>query len=76
MPRLYDLDSLKVTLPWLVAEARATAALMGADFWPYGIAKNRRMIETQARWSFEQGLSSKLFAPEDLFDPSTHSWAP
>ena len=76
LPRLYDLDSLKVTLPWLVAEARATAALMGADFWPYGIAKNRRMIETQARWSFEQGLSSRLFAPEDLFDPSTHSWAP
>lgn len=76
LPRLYDLDSLKVTLPWLVAEARATAALMGADFWPYGIAKNRRMIETQARWSFEQGLSAKLFAPEDLFISSTHSWAP
>jgi len=76
LPRLYDLDSLKVTLPWLVAETRATVALMGADFWPYGVEKNRRMIETQARWSFEQGLSPKPFAPADLFVPSTLSWTP
>ena len=76
LPRLYDLDSLKVTLPWLVAETRATAALMGTDFWPYGIEKNARMIETQARWSFEQGLSAKRFAPADLFDPATVAWKP
>lgn len=76
LPRLYDLDSLKVMLPWLVAETRATAALMGEDFWPYGVGKNVRMIETQARWSFEQGLSTKAFAPADLFDPGTLAWAP
>jgi 4,5-dihydroxyphthalate decarboxylase len=76
LPRLYDLDSLKVTLPWLVAETRATAGLMGADFWPYGVEKNARMIETQARWSYEQGLSAKIFTPGDLFDPGTLAWAP
>jgi 4,5-dihydroxyphthalate decarboxylase len=76
MPRLYDLDSLKVTLPWLVAETRATAALMGADFWPYGVAKNANMIETQARWSFEQGLSSEAFKPSDLFASATLQWVP
>ena len=76
LPRLYDLDSLKVTLPWLVAETRATVALMGKDFWPYGIEKNVRMVETQARWSFEQGLSRKLFSACDLFDPGTVAWSP
>jgi 4,5-dihydroxyphthalate decarboxylase len=76
LPRLTDLDALKVTLPWLVAETHATIALMGRDFWPYGVAANRRMIETQARWSFEQGLSSRLMRPEDLFEPSTLDWTP
>jgi 4,5-dihydroxyphthalate decarboxylase len=76
LPRLVDLDALKVTLPWLVAEAHATMALMGRDFWPYGIAKNRRMLETQARWSLEQGLSTRLMAPADIFDASTLDWDP
>jgi 4,5-dihydroxyphthalate decarboxylase len=76
LPRLFDLDSLKVTLPWLVAETRATVALMGKKFWPYGVSENSRMIETQARWSFEQGLSTRIFSAGDLFEPSTLSWAP
>ena len=71
---LTDLDALKYMLPWLVAEAEATIALMGADYWAYGIPKNRRMIETQTRWSYEQGLSSRLFTAADLFDSSTLDW--
>jgi len=73
-PALTDLDALKYMLPWLVAEAEATIALMGADYWAYGIPKNRRMIETQTRWSYEQGLSSRLFTAADLFDSSTLDW--
>jgi 4,5-dihydroxyphthalate decarboxylase len=76
LPRLIDLDSLKVTLPWLVAETRATMALMGQDFWPYGVAGNRRMIETQARWSHEQRLSPRIYTPADLFVASTLDWQP
>ncbi len=76
LPRLFDLDSLKTTLPWLVAEAHETVALMGRDFWPYGIARNRTMIETQLRWSFEQGLSPRLVSAEEMFEPSTLDWMP
>ncbi|HTP82394.1 MAG TPA: ABC transporter substrate-binding protein [Alphaproteobacteria bacterium] len=75
-PQLFDLDALAVSLPWLVAEAEATARLMGPDFWPYGVAKNRRMIEAQARWSLEQGLSTVLRPPEELFITSTLDWDP
>ena len=69
MPHLVDLDALYTSLPWLVAEAEDTIKLMGEDFWPYGLAKNRKMIETQVRWSVEQGISAKCFTPQELFVP-------
>ncbi|MAF47333.1 MAG: ABC transporter substrate-binding protein [Rhodospirillales bacterium] len=71
MPHLTDLDALAVTLPWLVAEAEDTIALMGEDFWPYGIEKNRQTIAAQTRWSFEQGISPQQFQPEDIFVASS-----
>ena len=70
MPGLTDLDALAVTLPWLVAETEATVALMGSDYWPYGIEKNRKTIETQIRWSHEQGISQRIFDIKDLFYPT------
>jgi len=76
LPGLADLDALAVTLPWLAAETAATIALMGRDFWPYGLAQNRAMIETQSRWSYEQGLSERLKAPADIFEASTLEWRP
>ena len=71
---LTDLDALSVTLPWLVAETRETMALMGEDFWPYGVARNVPTLEAQTRWSFEHGLSIRRFTPEDLFVESTLAW--
>lgn len=75
-PILFDLDALTYMLPWLVAEAEATVRAMGRDYWPYGVAKNRRMIEAQARWSFEQGLTDRILTPEELFVPGTQLWDP
>jgi 4,5-dihydroxyphthalate decarboxylase len=61
----------KVTLPFaeqLVMEARE---LLGEDYWSYGIAANRHVLETFFRHHHAQGLSSKLVTVEDLFHPST-----
>jgi 4,5-dihydroxyphthalate decarboxylase len=71
IPHLTDLDALATTLPWMVAEAEDTIALMGEDFWPYGVAKNLKTIQAQTRWSVEQGISPRRLEPEELFDPST-----
>lgn len=71
LPHLTDLDALAVTLPWMVAEAEATIALMGEDFWPYGFDKNLKTLEAQTRWSFEQGIAPRKFDPAELFVPST-----
>ncbi|NQV57924.1 MAG: hypothetical protein HQ503_18830 [Rhodospirillales bacterium] len=70
LPHLVDLDALSVTLPWLVAEAEETKTLMGDDFWPYGLEKNLATLTAQARWSFEQGISDRIYRPEELFHPS------
>jgi 4,5-dihydroxyphthalate decarboxylase len=42
---LEDVNALMVTLPWLEAETRETMAVMGRDFWKYGVNENMRDIE-------------------------------
>jgi 4,5-dihydroxyphthalate decarboxylase len=70
-----DLDgdggAVKATVPWLGPELAATRAVMGEDFWPYGIAQNRPTLEAVTRWSFEQHLSPHKLAVEELFAPET-----
>jgi 4,5-dihydroxyphthalate decarboxylase len=59
------------SLPWFVQEFEETRALMGENYWPYGIEPNRKTLETLFRYSYEQGLSSKELTIEDLFHPSS-----
>jgi len=49
-------------------EARA---LMGEDFWSYGIAPNRKTLETFFRHHHAQGLSPRLITVEDAFHRGT-----
>ena len=65
-----DINALLVTLPWLIAEAEESAALMGEDFWRYGVKENAREIEALTRYAHEQGLVSRKLSVEDLFPPS------
>lgn len=59
----------KVTLPWPHAALAEVRALMGPDPWPYGIAANRHVLETQLRWSRLDGLQARPVAIEELFAP-------
>jgi 4,5-dihydroxyphthalate decarboxylase len=65
-----DINALLVTLPWLVAEVEETVALMGEDFWRYGVKENAREIEALTRYAYEQGLVSRKLSMEDLFPAS------
>jgi 4,5-dihydroxyphthalate decarboxylase len=58
-------------LPWLYADIERTQALMGPDFWPYGLAANENTLRTFLRYSHEQHLASTLMEPADLFAPET-----
>jgi 4,5-dihydroxyphthalate decarboxylase len=68
---LYDSGALSTMLPWLTHHVEETRALMGEDFWPYGLAKNEHALETFLRYSFEQGLSKRPLRVEELFARET-----
>lgn len=61
--------SLKTMLPWQIAAVEDTIATLGRDWWPYGVAKNRHVIETFTRYHHEQGLSPRKLSVEDMFAP-------
>lgn len=64
-------QALKVALPWTAGEFARTRAVLGDDYWPYGIARNRKPLEALARWHHAQGLSPHPLKVEDLFFRST-----
>src|SRR5262249_22932773 len=53
--------------PWLEAELEDTAAVMGDDFHPYGLAGNRAQIEMFADEAFRVGLTSRKVTVEEYF---------
>jgi 4,5-dihydroxyphthalate decarboxylase len=63
--------ALKAMLPWQVAHVEETRREMGDDWWPYGVAANRHVLDTFLRYHHEQGLSPRRLAPEELFAPET-----
>ena len=48
-----------------------TRELLGDDPFPYGLARNRAMLDDLTRHSVEQGLTSRALPLEELFAPST-----
>ncbi len=68
--RLHFTAALLTSLPWQVAEAEETRALMGDDPFAYGIARNRTTVETLAGYSFRQSLAPRRLSVEEMFVPS------
>jgi 4,5-dihydroxyphthalate decarboxylase len=58
-------------MPWLYADVEDAQALLGRDFWPYGLEPNRHGLEVFLRYSHAQGLASRVLEPEELFAPET-----
>jgi 4,5-dihydroxyphthalate decarboxylase len=67
MERLRDTGAYNVMLPFLPAAVDEARELFGEDFWPYGLGPNRSVLETFARYVWEQGLTSRPLAIEELF---------
>jgi 4,5-dihydroxyphthalate decarboxylase len=60
-----------ISLPWVAQEIEETRALMGENFWPYGIKPNRKALDALFQYSYEQGLASRKLTIEELFHPSS-----
>jgi 4,5-dihydroxyphthalate decarboxylase len=69
---LAETTALTVTLPWVMKAYEDAVETFGTtDFWSYGLDGNREGLDTFLRYSFEQGLSRRKIAVEELFVPST-----
>lgn len=66
-----DVSALRVTLPWFAAELDETRALMGRDFWPYGIEANRTTLSLMLGYAFRHGTVDRLLRLDEVFVPST-----
>jgi 4,5-dihydroxyphthalate decarboxylase len=69
--QLRVMASLKTMLPWQIAAVEETIATLGEDWWPYGVERNRHVLETFARYHHRQGLSERRLNIEEMFAPET-----
>ncbi|WP_146604619.1 ABC transporter substrate-binding protein [Rhodoplanes roseus] len=67
MADLAMLQAPKTSLPWLVAAYEDTRALMGDDFWAYGIEANRAVLAATLRHLRQDGLLARDLVVEELF---------
>jgi 4,5-dihydroxyphthalate decarboxylase len=63
--------SLRYMLPWLATELETSKAILGNDYWSYGLAGNDKTLATLIGYSHAQGLARRAFAPTELFAPET-----
>ena len=69
--RLNDLSPYRISLIWFRGPVERQKQIVGADPWPYGLAKNRRVVETLMGYLYEQGLAAKKLPVEEMFAPNT-----
>jgi 4,5-dihydroxyphthalate decarboxylase len=58
-----------VITPWFSELFAENRALLGEDWWPYGLKRNRIAVDTFLRYHYEQGLSQRRLSSEDIFVP-------
>jgi 4,5-dihydroxyphthalate decarboxylase len=68
---LEETAALKTMLPWLTAHVDETRREMGGDWWAYGLAPNRHVLDAFLRYHHQQGLSKRRLAPDELFAPES-----
>jgi 4,5-dihydroxyphthalate decarboxylase len=68
---LREINALKIGLPWVTSEMQETEALMGTDYWPYGVEANRKTLQTCARYVAEQGITAREVKVDEMFAATT-----
>jgi 4,5-dihydroxyphthalate decarboxylase len=73
LARLSEEEPVPLSLPWSGSLREQIVKTMGEDFWPYGIEKNRKVIEALCQYTWEQGLTPVKADIADMFAPSVVS---
>jgi 4,5-dihydroxyphthalate decarboxylase len=61
---------MSVVTPWFSKHFEENQALLGEEWWPYGLTANRKTLDTFLRYHHEQGLSKRLLTSEDIIVPA------
>jgi 4,5-dihydroxyphthalate decarboxylase len=69
---LSDTSAPKVTLPFIEESLNEARALMGEDFWPYGVESNRKVLDYFLDQHHAQGLSKRRVSVDELFHAATY----
>jgi 4,5-dihydroxyphthalate decarboxylase len=64
---IYETNALTVVAPFIAHEIERTRALMGVDYWPFGIEANRHSITTFIRYLKEQDIIKRSPEIGELF---------
>ncbi len=72
LKKLSDTSATKVTLPFIEEVLKDARALMGEDFWSYGVEPNRKTLDYFLAQHHAQGLSSRRVSVDELFHPATY----
>ena len=66
-----DAGSPKASFAWLQPMIEEEKRIIGDDWYPYGIEKNRPTLEALLQYTHEHGLTDRRLKIEDIFAPST-----
>jgi len=65
--RAFDGTVSLFPIPWADDYAVRGKALLGVDYFPYGIEENRKTLEAFLSYAHEQGVCKRLLTIEELF---------
>ncbi len=71
MQDLAQINALRVSLPWIGNDLAQVQAVMGADYWRYGVTENRTEIEAVLRYAAEQHLTARRLGIDEIFAATT-----
>jgi 4,5-dihydroxyphthalate decarboxylase len=64
---LSSIVNSSVAIPWVHHAYDHAQAVLGVNFWPYGIEGNQRTLEAFLRYCNEQGVTQRAVSVEELF---------
>jgi 4,5-dihydroxyphthalate decarboxylase len=67
MENIFETNALTVVAPFVVHDIERTRALMGVDYWPFGIEANRHCITTFVRHLRDQDIIKRSPDVTELF---------
>lgn len=62
-------NNVGTRFPWFSNLINEDRAVLGQDWWPYGMGANRKAVDLVLRYHYEQGVTDRLYKIEDIFVP-------